>query len=291
VLFVDRPASRPVGIYGVNSTHSGPPTLVTERIVNTAGGGAFLVYPEGSETIVERAATGERYVIPSGGRPVSVSPDGQRSLWQVFEQRGDFDRRRSQTWVANVDGSDARVVAETVGVSQSQWIGDRQILLVGLPSGDLPYVAIANLTLGTEESGDQVVELAQVARPRGTLLSPRGHWLIYYLTFQSNPSDDGLWVVPTDGSRPPRKLDFFGSYRWRDDDRLLYVPMVLNVESHVIWEHDVVNGVSRRLTDPAQTSFRIANGDWAISPDGRRVVFVKAADHNLWMLDLEPSSR
>jgi hypothetical protein len=291
VLFIDRPASRPSGIYGVNIAQTGPPRLVSERVVSTSGGGAFFVYLEGSQTIVERAATGERYVIPSGGRPVSVAPDGQSVLWQVFERRGDFDRRRSQTWVANVDGSEARVVAETVGIIQSQWIAARQILLVGLPLEDLPYVAIASLTLGTEDKGDQMVELAQVARPRGTLLSPNGHWLIYLLTFQSNPGDDGLWVVPTDASRPPRKLDFFGSYRWRDDDRLLYVPMDLDVESHVIWEHDVVNGVSRRLTNPAQISFRIASGDWAVSPNGRYVVFVNAADHNLWLIDLEPSSR
>jgi hypothetical protein len=288
VQFIDRPASRPLGIYGVDVERLGPPTLVTEWIVNTSGDGAFFVYPDGATTIVQRAATGEKYVVANGGRAVDVSPGGQWLLWQVMEQRGDFDRRRSQIWVANVDGSDARVVAETVGYSWSQWIDDRRILLVGLPLEDLPFVTIAALTLGPEESSDQLVELARVARPRGTSISPEGNWLVYYLTFQSNPDDDGLWVVPTDGSRPPRKLDFFGSWRFRDDMHLLYAPLEPGVESHTLWEYDLLSGERQRLTDPAETPFKIANGDWSCSPNGRYVVFVNAADHNLWLMDLEP---
>lgn len=288
VRFIDRPPSRPVGVYGVDVKRPSTPILVTQWIVNASENGDFYIYPDGDVTVVQRAATDEKYVIANGGRPVSVSPEGQRLLWQVVDQRGDFDRRRSQTWVANVDGGDARVVAETVGMSQSQWIDERRILLVGLPLADQPYlIAIATLTLDTE-GGDQLVEIAHTARPRGTLLSPQGHWLIYLLTFQPSAADDGLWLVPTDGSQPPRKLDFFGSYRWRDEAHLLYVPLEPGVESHTLWEYDVLDAESRRLTDPAQTPFKIANDDWTVSPDGRYVVFVSAADHNLWLIDLEP---
>jgi len=287
VRFIDRPPSRPQGIYGVDARRSSPPILVTDRIVTTSGNGDFYVYPQGDLTIVQRAATGEQYVIPNGGRAVSVSPDGQRLLWQVTDQRGGFDRRYSQTWVANVDGSEPRIVAETVGVSQSQWVDERRVLLVGLPLEDQPYlVAAAVLTLETE-SGDQWVEIARIARPRGMLLSPQGGWLAYLLTFQSIASNNGLWLVPTDGSQAPHKIDFFGSYRWRDDARLIYVPLDMGVESHTLWEYDALNAKSRRLTDPARTSFKIANDDWAVSPDGRYIVFVGAGDHNLWLMDLQ----
>lgn len=288
VQFIDRPASRPVGIYGVEVKNPGPATLVTEWIVNTSGNGAFYVYPAGDTTIVQRAATGEEYVIANGGRAVSVSPGGQRSLWNVMEQRGNFDQRRSQVWVANVDGSEARVVAETVGLGWGEWIDDRRVLLVGLPQEDQSVITIATLTLGADGSDEQLLVLAHVIRPRGTLVSPRGNWLVYFLTFQEDPAADGLWVVPTDGSRPPRKLDFFGGYRWRDDTHLLYVPTEPGAESHALWEYDVVSDASRRLTDPVQTPFKIANNDWAVSPNGRYVVFVNAADHNLWLVDLEP---
>jgi hypothetical protein len=31
---------------------------------------------------------------------------------------------------------------------------------------------------------------------------------------------------------------------------------------------------------------KVANGDWSISPDGGRVVFISALDRNIWVLDL-----
>lgn len=286
VLFIDRPASRPVGIYGVDVSRFGPPTLVSRRVLPTSGDGRFYFYPDGNTTVVERVDTGERYVIRNGGRLVSISPDGRRLLWQVTEQHGDFDRRASQTWVANIDGSEARLVAETVGMGSSQWVDAERVLLVGLPDQGRPLVLISVLTLGDGPDDDRYLELAHVSRPRGTVVSPRGSWLVYYLTFQADAADDGLWIVPTDASLPPRKLAFFGSYRWRDDTHLLYVPLEPGAASHTLWEYDVTTGVSRRLTDPERTPFKIANNDWAVSPDGRYVVFVSAADHNLWLIEL-----
>jgi hypothetical protein len=50
-------------------------------------------------------------------------------------------------------------------------------------------------------------------------------------------------------------------------------------------EIDAATGKVRALTDPAVTSFRAAGGDWPVSPDGQRIVFVSAADHNLWVLE------
>jgi hypothetical protein len=288
VQFIDRPASRPLGIYGVEVERHGPPELLSEWVVNTSDSGGLYYYPDGNTTVVENASTGVKHVIENGGRLVAVSPDDQRLLWQVFDRRGDFDRRRSQTWVANVDGSGARAVGETVGYSWSEWIDGERVLLVGLPLSDSPLVGIAALTLDTNGNDDQLVELARVARPQETLVSPGGNWLVYLLTLQADLRDDGLWLVPTNGSQLPRKLPFFGSYRWRDDAHLLFVPMELHVDSHSLWEYDVISDSARRLTDPTQTRFRIANNDWAVSSDGRYAVFVSAADHNLWLFDIEP---
>jgi Tol biopolymer transport system component len=286
VQFIDRPASRPLGIYGVDIERPGSPILVSEWVVTTSSGGDFYVYPDGNTTVVQHAASGEKHVITNGGRPVSVSPDGQRLLWQVIDRRGDFDKRRSQIYVANIDGSNPRVVGETIGLGWSEWIDSQRILLVGLPLKDQSLVSIATLTLGAENRDDQLLELVQVYRPQETLISPRGSWLVYLLTFQVDPNDDGLWLVRTDGSRPPHKLDFFGSFHWRDDTHLLYVPLELDVDSHTLWEYDVIDDASQRLTDPAQIPFKIANNDWTVSPNGRYVAFVNAADHNLWLIDL-----
>jgi hypothetical protein len=91
-----------LGIYGVDIERPGSPALVSEWVVTTSGGGDFYVYPDGNTTVVQHAASGEKHVIANGGRPVSVSPDGQRLMWQVIDRRGDFDKRRSQIFVANV---------------------------------------------------------------------------------------------------------------------------------------------------------------------------------------------
>jgi Tol biopolymer transport system component len=290
VQFIDRPPSRSLGVYGVDVEFGGPPTLLSQWIVNTSRSGEFFVYPDGNVTVVQRASTGERYVIANGGRSVSVSPDGERLLWQVIEPSGDFDQRRSQTWVAKVDGSQARIVGETIGFGSSEWIDKDRILLVGLPLEDRHLVGIAALKLGTQDDDAQLVELAQVARPRGVLLSPDGQQLIYFLSFQSDSQDDGLWIVPTDGRRAPFKLGFFGSYRWRDGSHLLFVPMELGVQSHTLWEYDIANNSSRRLTDPARTTFRIEGNDWAVSPNGKYVVFVNATDLNLWLIDISAAT-
>jgi hypothetical protein len=288
VQFIDRPAGHPVGIYGVKIAQPDTLELITERIATVTGGGDFFVYPEGNNAVVQHAASGAIYVIPNGGRPISVSPDGQRLLWQTVEQSGDYDKRRGEIWVSQLDGSNPRMAGETVGFAWSEWIDAARILLVGVPYADQPLVGITALILGDSAADDQMVELARVARPRETLVSPDGRWLVYMLAFQEDPADDGIWIVPTDGSRPAWKMRFFGAFHWQDGDHLLYVPMEPGAESHAFWVYDVEANAYRRLTDPLQTTFKIANNDWSVSGDGRYVAFVNAQDHNLWVIELEP---
>jgi hypothetical protein len=288
VHFIDAPPDGMLGVYGVDVTLLGSPVLLADRIVSTTGSDAFYVFPYRNTTVLEEVATGARHVIRNGGRPVSASPDGQHVLWQVFDRRGDYDRRRSQTWVADLDDSNRRVVGETLGMGESQWIDGRRVLLTGLPNDDPASVSIAALTLGDAESADTLIELAQVARPKGTLLSPSGSWLVYYLPFQLDPQDDGLWLVPTDGSQAPRQLGFFGAYRWRSDTSLLYIPMDPGADHHTLWEYDVLSGEGWQLINGTTSAFKVAANDWAVSRDGHYITFVSAADHNLWLIDLQP---
>jgi hypothetical protein len=41
------------------------------------------------------------------------------------------------------------------------------------------------------------------------------------------------------------------------------------------------------MPGPALLFFKIANGDWSVSPDRSRIVFRSALDGNLWMLELQ----
>ena len=76
------------------------------------------------------------------------------------------------------------------------------------------------------------------------------------------------------------------SYRWRDDGRLLVVPLDLTQAVHQLWEVQAATGEAYPLTDRASTPFKIANGDWSVSPDGQRIAFVSASDGNIWLLEL-----
>jgi hypothetical protein len=86
-----------------------------------------------------------------------------------------------------------------------------------------------------------------------------------------------------------RKLGVYGSYQWRSQGLLAIVPLEVRdqseVKSHRLLEVEVATGEVRPLTDPAQLSFRIANGDWSMTPDGEKMVYVSAEDHNLWLIE------
>jgi hypothetical protein len=130
-----------------------------------------------------------------------------------------------------------------------------------------------------------IAPLATAPQFRGTLLSPAGGWVAYSVAFSGDPAADGLWLLSlADGSQ--RRLDLYGAYRWRAEGRLLVIPLEPEAGGQRLVEVEAATGAIRPLTDPAVTALRIAAGDWALSPDGRQVAFVNAADRNLWVLTL-----
>jgi Tol biopolymer transport system component len=283
VWFIDRPdANSPSGIWGVNVS-GGEPQFVAERVGVYSPDWSLVAYPEGGRTYVERVG-GERWAISdAAGRAVSFSPDGRLILWQAASASANFDRRVVEVWIANVDGSESRAVARLIGGGVSGWFPDGQRLLVSgreSLSDDLNLAAL-NLADGS------LTVIAHGARLRGGTLSPGGGWVAYQITFSGDPAQDGLWVARTDGSEA-RRLEVFGAYRWRSEGKLLMIPLEAGAASHRLLEVDAASGAARALTDSAITPFRVAGGDWSVSPDGKRVVFVSAEDHNLWVIDLPP---
>ena len=114
-------------------------------------------------------------------------------------------------------------------------------------------------------------------------------WLAYQVSGAQTPGANGLWVTGTGpGSAPPRKIDgLFGAFKWRDARRLLVVPLEMDAPAHRLLELDMSDGKQRTLSDPT-APFRIADGDWSISPDGRHLAVANAADDAIWVLPLGP---
>jgi hypothetical protein len=281
VWFIDKPAeNQPSGLWGVDALRGGEPFFVTDKLGVYSVDRSLIAYPENGQAMIERLATGERWVAPSNGRAISFSPDGLFIAWSIAPGSGAFDQRLTEIWIANVDGSAPRQVARLLGGGFSDWFPDSARLLV-FGRGDDGQWSLAALRL----ADGSLTPIISGPRLRGGTLSPDGAWVAFQWTFTGDAARDGLWVARTDGSAA-RRLDIFGAYRWRDDAHLLVTPLELNVGSQRFVEVEVTTGETRALTDPALTPIHIADGDWALSPDGRRVVFVNADDRNLWMIDL-----
>ena len=284
VRYIDRPTdSSPSGIWGVD-LEGGDPVFVAARPGVYSPDESLVAYPSGGRTIIERVADGETWTAPSNGRPVSFAPDSQRIAWQIASSTVNFDRRVVQVFVASVDGSDVAQVAQLVGGGLAGWFPDSQRLLITrrAEAGNDTELAILNLA-----SGEQQV-IAVAPRLRGISLSPQGGWLAYLVSFSGDADLDGLWVLRSDGTSA-RRLDRFGAYAWRTEGRLLLIPLAPGSASNRLLEVDASTGQARELIDIGRTPLRIAEGNWSLSPDGSRLAFVAAEDHNIWVLDLPQS--
>ncbi|MDM8532431.1 hypothetical protein QUF63_14755, partial [Anaerolineales bacterium HSG25] len=287
VLFIDKPTDdAPTGIYGVEIESPQTPVLINQTIgfrnhdrtvVTTIGQGDF--------TNFTNEVTGESWQVDTKGNRSYFSPDGERIRWHVRDEDGPYDQRQVELWIADLDGSNTRFLTSLYGGSSIAWFADNnRILLVGKNQpADTQYTLYVY-----DISADELTALFTENRLREIKLSDEGSWVVFYVTYADDPTQDGLWLVSTDG-QIQRRLDLpgFGAYQWQDDQHLVYIPMREAGEvSMTLMRIDVTTGEMIPLTNPDEVSFSIANGDWQLSSDGRMMVFVNSNDFNLWLLEL-----
>jgi dipeptidyl aminopeptidase/acylaminoacyl peptidase len=295
VRFIDKRGTEALaGIWGVPVAEpDAEPVLVSERVEESLARGDYLVETSGNTTSIYRISDRKRWTVPAGGRSVLISPEQTQIAWAAVDDDLPPDQQVATVWVANLDGSGARKVATLRRGGLSGWISEDALLVSGRKNAASPDQVLWTLSL----SNGALVEIARAERLRSPTLSPSGNWVAYYVTFAADPVQNGLWLARTDGSL--RRLvtrDLFGAYQWRpcpvggacsrEDQRLLIVPFESDAVFHELWELDAATGEARQLTDPATTPFKIANGDWRVSPDGRYVAFVESKDRNIWAIEL-----
>lgn len=284
VWYLDHPApDSPAGIWGVPLT-GGSPQFISDRPGYFSADGQYIVYPKNFHTYIQNTVTGERWEPPlTEGRFVAISPNNAFIAWQVNSSVFNFDGRAVDIWVANLNGSSPYQVAHLLGGGLNTWFPDSQRLLVTNRdfAGADPQLTILNIVDGS------LTPLVQAFNLRGVSLSPQGGWIVYQIAFSGDPTRDGLWIISSDGTQNTR-LDVFGSYRWRSETQLLIVPLnTTNVSaSQQLLQFDITTSTLQPVTHPDVTPFRIANGDWIVSPNGSQVVFLSADDRNLWLLQL-----
>lgn len=286
ILYIDKPtADAPTGLYSLDINKPKASTLWSERIAFYTRDFDYAQIPEQAGTRLIRVSDGKEIRVKNGGRTVSLSPDRTRIVWTETRDTYPIEDRVSNIMLAPVD-FDGQGVGEAQRITQvlrggvSGWLDNNRLLMNGRLSKDTEE----STTLVYDLTTDKQTEIFTAERSRLSTISRDGTWLAYAIVNDDDPARNGLWVIHTDGTANT-KIDLFGAAQWRDNIHLVIAPFEMGTATHAFYEYDVETGNTRRLTPPSEP-FKIASGDWTISPDGNKIVFVNAADNNLWLWTL-----
>lgn len=277
LLLLDGPPARgSTGIYTV-AADGGPVTRRFSSIAFFSPQLRWAVRPgTGETTTLERLADGRRFTLPTRGGDVTWNRAETRLAYTRSDTTGNFDRRTTRVFVADVFGA-PRQVATLYGGGVSAWLNDNTLLLTGKRSSADRDRDLFTLDIRTGARRT----LASALSFRGVSASPDGRQVVYYVAFDS-AARNGLWLRPTAGG-PARRLSTFGSYRWRDANRLLVIPLDPDGSPHVLREYNVRTNAWRTLGDLGD---QVRQGDWSVSPDGGKVAYLSARDGNVRVLSL-----
>jgi len=253
-----------------------PPTLYSPN------GDVTVRHIGGGNMRVTRLSDNSSWDLYLDGAYPAVSPDGTRLLWEVLygEVLPGATQPGLAVWVSNLDGNLRRRVFTQSG-GWSMWLDSRRLLIVK----HIEYTADTQLyILDIDDPAVTPFMLGTFRFLRGLSVAPGGERIAFYLPFQDDPNTSGVYVLETKENAQPRKLDFFGAYQWRDDRSLYALSFDMTQDAHALSVVDVVEGTIRTLTDPTTLPIRIANGDWSVSPDGTRIVYVDPTDYGLYLL-------
>ena len=283
VLFIDKPtADAATGIYSVNIGEPKKSTLWNEQIAFYTRNYDYAQIPEKAGTRLIRVSDGKEIRVLNGGRQVQFSPDRTRVVWTETRETFPIEDRVSNIMIATISFDDANVgeaerITQVLRGGVSGWLDDNRLLLNGRLSKDTEdsVTFVHDLTTGKDTN------LVTAERTRLGAVSRDGTWFAYAIVNDKEPARNGLWVIRTDGT-DAKKLEMFGAAQWRDDGHLVIAPFEMNVDTHSFYDYNAETGETNRLTPPTMP-FKVASGDWTISPDGNKIVFANAADNNLWL--------
>jgi hypothetical protein len=291
VRFVDQPAPNdPLGIWGVHLADDNPaPRLASESLGIYSPDGSLIAYPDRDRgiAVVERLEDGQKWLFDTQQRGVSFTPNSQGIIWSTYDEDAPRDSREETIWLADVDGRDARAVFRSRRTDPVAWLSEDELMM------NQGFAGTSDIELFTLSLADGTqTAVLEGPRMRGLALSPDGRHLVYYVTFEADTEKNGVWLVDLEGpTAKPRKLPFFGTYRWRDNQRLIYVPLDPESITHEFFEYNINTRQTQALF-PEGTGLTIANNDWRVSPDGRKIAMVAARGLELdgiWVLDIDRS--
>ncbi len=109
-----------------------------------------------------------------------------------------------------------------------------------------------------------------------------------YLARGVDESVAGTYTIETQLGAQAQRLDWFGGWRWRDADSVYYIPFDPTTDRQSLMYYHLPSGESRLLVDSTNQTFIVTGGDWSVSADGRRIVYLSAPDNTLWLIEESP---
>lgn len=248
----------------------------------TSPDGTLEIRLRGEQIFIHRTSDGAEWNVQTQGGIPAISADNNRLFWETRATAvaPDLAQPVTEFWVSDLYGQDARRILAQSGGS-AQWL-DAHRLLITTPLANRQTI----LTI-FDTRGDSNYTLGSWPWMRGVDISPGGARLMFYIT-RTTEIPNGIYTIETRQGAQAQMLDWFGSWRWRNADSVYYIPFEPTTDRQSLIYYDIASGASRTLIDGDNAAFTVTGNDWSVSADGRRVVFMSAADNALWLIEQNP---
>lgn len=296
IRFIDKdPQTGQAGLFALDlSGNKAERRFVTNRLGFASDDERYLAYPDGDTglAIIEDATTGRSWSVDVGGSRVNFTPDNAHIWWVQTDDSLPFESQRPALWLADLNGDNRRQLTPPARISVAGWLDDQTLLVTRYTNdGSLSTLSTDQVILGKLSTvNGAITDLLSLDRPRGISLNQARTALIYFTTLSKKPENNGLWLVDLKQKSPaPVKLPFVGAYAWQNDQWIIYVPFDYTAANHFFYRYNIRTGQTEPLTGPDQPLLTIANNDWAVSPDGSKIVLLASKNlalDGLWLVEL-----
>lgn len=281
---VDGSPGSAASIFEWSITDSSPPALLgpAPKPLRSPDG-THEIHSQSGQVIIHRLNDGAEWNVQTQGTIPAISADNSRLLWELRAQNvlpGQPDSI-TEFWVSDLLGQDARRVLAQPGGS-ARWL-DETRLLISTPLED----RITMLSV-FDTRDDSSYTLGSWPWMRGLDISPGGERLMFYLTRNPDPALNGVYTIETQPEAQAQQLTWFGGWRWRDAHSVYVIPFDPTTDRQSLLYYDLLTGENRLLIDRDAATFSVTGGDWSVSADGQRVIYLSAPDNTLWLFEQNP---
>lgn len=241
---------------------------------------SHAVRPFGNAIQVQNVNTGDAWTIETDMAIPSINTANTHLLWVVDGGNSipGRDEPTNTILLSDMRGDTLDLLFAEQGID-AMWL-DASNILISVSERPFTQIDIYNIETQVRYT------LGRWYRPRGFSIAPSGNRLIFYLAYQPNPADNGVYWMDINEGAPQNRVDWFGAYRWRDDSSLFYIPFDPTSNRHQLMVYDLTSDTSQALTNPDTMPFTVMDGRWSVNADGSTILFRNANDRNLWTLNI-----